>query len=279
MRVTVRIAVAITVTLLAQPRIVAQAPSLDETLGRAAAYLATYIRQIPGVVAEERYQQSVAARRGMVSAYTASPRVLRSDVMSMVGADHEWMSVRDVFEVDGRPVRDHDLRLQKLVLASADNPFTRARQIADESARFNLGFKRNFNLPSIGSAFLTAANQPRSRFTRSGAAKVGGVDTTIVDFKEVEPQTIITSIKGDVPSTGRFWIEPVTGRLMKSEVRSDSDQIVVDVTVTFAFVPKLNLWLPSAMDEVCTSPREIVIGHAAYSSFRKFSVNADAVIK
>lgn len=280
MRWTVRVAVVVAVGLLTLPRLDArQAPALDEVLGRAAVYLETYTRQVAGVVAQERYQQSVAPRRGVVSAYPATQRVLTSDVMSMVGADREWMSVRDVFEVDGRPVRDHDQRLQKLILASAVNPFVRARQIADESARFNVGFRRNFNLPSIGSAFLTAANQPRSRFTRAGTARVAGIEAAIVAFREVEPQTIITSVKGDVPSTGRFWIDPATGRLLKSEVRSDSDQIVVDVTVTFALVPPIGLWLPATMEEVCTSPREIVIGHATYSKFRKFSVNADALIK
>jgi hypothetical protein len=73
--------------------------------------------------------------------------VLKSDVMSMVGANHEWMSVRDVFDVDGRPVRDHDLRLQKL----------------------------------IGPAFLTAGNQPRSRFTSAGTAKVAAVERMVVE--------------------------------------------------------------------------------------------------
>jgi hypothetical protein len=62
-------------------------------------------------------------------------------------------------------------------------------------------------------------------------------------------------------------------------VRSDSDQILVEVTVTFAPVAKLNMWLPATMDEVCTSPREIIVGHATYLSFRKFSVSTDAVIK
>jgi hypothetical protein len=43
--------------------------------------------------------------------------------------------------------------------------------------------------------------------------------------------------------------------------------------------PSSILWLPASMDEVCTSPREIILGRATYSSFRKFSVNADVVIK
>ena len=48
----------------------------------------------------------------------------------------DFASFRDVFDVDGRPVRDRDQRLQKLFLsAPAATAIDQAQRIADESAR------------------------------------------------------------------------------------------------------------------------------------------------
>ena len=47
-----------------------------------------------------------------------------------------WVGYRDTFEVDGKPVRDRDERLERLL---SDGAVGQAARIAEQNARFNLG--------------------------------------------------------------------------------------------------------------------------------------------
>ena len=84
------------------------------------------------------------------------------------------MCFRDVFEVDGKPVRDREDRLQKLFLAPSPDAYAQLVRIKEESARYNIGsVDRNINLPLFALQFLRAEHRTRSRFKISGAAGVG----------------------------------------------------------------------------------------------------------
>src|SRR5580692_7235154 len=80
---------------------------------------------------------------------TRQHRELNSDLLLVrpKGADR-WVQFRDVFEVDGQPVHDRDQRLAKLFLSPGSGISDQAWQIADESARYNIGnLQRNINVP------------------------------------------------------------------------------------------------------------------------------------
>src|SRR5476651_1476683 len=92
----------------------AQTPDVELVLDKAADYVREYQRTFAGVVAEETYRQEVRGRsgtdaRGFGTEGTGQRRDLKSDVLLVraPGGDH-WIQFRDVFEVDGRPVRDRD---------------------------------------------------------------------------------------------------------------------------------------------------------------------------
>src|SRR5947208_1164860 len=89
-----------------------QEPAVEAVLRRAGAYVTEFQRQLSGVVAEESYVQDVRDSRT-----AAGHRVLKSDLLLVKpqGADR-WIQFRDVFDVDGKPVRDRDERLVKLFL-------------------------------------------------------------------------------------------------------------------------------------------------------------------
>jgi hypothetical protein len=81
-------------------------PDLDLALARLFAYADAYERQYSMLVAEEDYRQS-APKGGLR---------LRSDLLLVRPTPvEEWVSFRDVFEVDGRPVRDREERLRRLL--------------------------------------------------------------------------------------------------------------------------------------------------------------------
>jgi hypothetical protein len=189
------------------------------------------------------------------------------------------MAFRDVYEVDGQAVRDHDTRLQKLFLDTPSQAVEQARRIVAESARFNLGtLRRDINVPTMALKYLRASNQPRSVFTVAGRKDVGGVPATILEFKEIATPTIIRTPGADLPATGRFWIDSASGRVLKSEISIADRRAAAKITVTYGSVPKLTLWVPIVMIEEYTGA-ETISAKATYSRFRQFNVSVGQVIK
>ena len=140
---------------------------MDAILAATADYIARYEREVVAVVAQEDYRQRVASA-------TLPSRLLRSDLVIIANEDRGWLEFRDVFEVDGRSVRDHDDRIAQLFLKSI---FTARQQaasiVAGKSARFNLNppgvtFERTLNIPLEALRFLRKMNQSRSRFDVAG---------------------------------------------------------------------------------------------------------------
>lgn len=264
----------------------AQKPDVTSLLAKAAAYLAAYEKAFSVVVAEEAYSQVLIGEQRLASSGIAGriepirkQRELRSDVLQTAVGQNDWVAFRDVFEVDGKPVRDRDARLQKLFVDASSQALTQARRIVAESARYNVGsLQRNINVPTMALAYLRAANQSRSTFTVAGRQDVNGVPAVILEFVERAKPTIIQSAASDLPARGHFWIEPDSGRVLKSELSVSGKISTSKITVTYGAVPKLSVWAPILMKEEYTG-RETILAEAKYSNFRQFTVAVAEIIK
>ena len=268
----------------------AQQPGLDEVLARAAAYVTGLHRQLSGVVAEEHYIQDVRAPTSVVTTRPTGSRrhsELRSDLLLVrpAGADR-WVQFRDVFEVDGRPLHDRSERLLKLFLAPSASTASQLKQIMTESSRFNIGDAlRTVNVPVYALIVLDPMVQSRFRFKRDqytspsvrSAMAVGG-EAWVIDYQEVAPQTIIRTAGGsDMPSRGRFWIEPSTGRVLATELIVVDVDIHATIVVGYDAQPPLELLVPVEMRERYNvqRPQSTVVGTATYGKFRQFQVTVD----
>ena len=225
-------------------------PSLDAILHAAAAYVDRLGAEAGGVVIEESYTQQVRVQ-------VLTTRQLRSDMLLLADRDEGWIEFRDVFEVDGKPIRDRDDRLVKLF--SQPNPDAReqARRIIAEGARFNLSVEsirisRTLNLPMTALRFLRTVNLPRSRFTRNGFTSIGDRRAAIVQFRETAKPRIIGS-SDDAASAGTLWIDPDSGVVLRSEIELTTSrnraQTKATIDVTFGLDAKSHLWLPREMTE------------------------------
>jgi hypothetical protein len=268
----------------------AQEPTLDEVLARAAAYVVEFRRSLSGVVAEEQYVQDVRTPAGYArqGALQSTHRELKSDLLMVkpAGADR-WMQFRDVFEVDGKPVRDRNERLIKLFLDPSASTKTQVDRIVEESTRYNLGsMARTINVPVLALVILDPDNQNRFTFKRTGhgGPLLGhGPDKMpeaawIVEYRETQAQTIVRTTNGrDLPSRGRFWIEPGTGRVFRSELIAEDAIVRGVIDVTYQPAPDIGLLVPVEMRERYetrkTGPR--VDGTATYGRFRQFQVKVD----
>jgi hypothetical protein len=275
----------------------AEPPTLETVLVRAGLYVVELQRQLSGIVAEEDYVQDVRPSasglisRGGLPMPRVTHRELKSDLLLVrpVGANR-WMQFRDVFEVDGQPVRDRSERLMKLFISPSSSTANQAELIAQESSRYNIGnLERTLNVPLLALAILEPVHQQRFVFkriekgaespVRSAAASATAV--WVIGYREVEPQTIIrTTNFRDMPSRGRFWIEPETGRVLASELIAEDLTVRGAITVGYDFEPALQVMIPTQMrehyDVVRGAPR--VMGVANYSKFRQFQVKVDEKI-
>jgi hypothetical protein len=204
---------------------------------------------------------------------------LVSDVVQTHIGAAEWVAFRDVFDVDGAPVRDRDARLQRLFVEGVGDRVTQARRILTESARYNIGaVERNINVPTMALTYLRESNQWRSTFTAAGREKIEGVNTQIVAFSETATPTVVRAGASDLPARGRFWIDPESGRVVKSEIWIPGPPSSGKITVTYGPVPNLSVWAPLQMKEEYVG-WETIRAEATYSNFRQFKVVVTDSIK
>jgi hypothetical protein len=283
-------AAAILIVLAVSPT-QAQEPTLEMVLERAGAYVLEFQRQLSGIVAQEHYVQNVVSMTAATGGNYArmAPvrhRELTSDLLLVrpVGAEG-WIQFRDVFDVDGKPVRDRSERLAKLFLTPTSSSAEQAQMIVGESTRYNIGnLQRTVNVPVLPLVFLDPKQQPRFRFTRASNAgpplafaRVASTAWTI-QYQEIEKGTAIRTTNGrDLPSRGRFWIEPATGRVLMTELIAEDVALRALIVVGYMDERTIGLLVPREMREVydVRYDRSRVEGTATYSNFRQFTVSVD----
>ena len=276
------------------------APSIETVLELAAAYVSRYLDVMSGLTAEERYVQDIAGLTAPTTGVAIPPegitrppeppkaavpetigaerRVLRADIVLVkVGPPLEWRMYRDVFEVDGRPVRDRAERLAALFLEPAETARAQAERIAEVSARFNISnLGRVLNEPGLPLAFLQTSLQPRFRFTLDRRDR-GTVWT--VRYTEVAHPTLFWHNRTiENPSAGRFWIDVTTGEITRTE-HVVSQGLAATFVTQFQHDDRFGVSVPEEMREQLSAGAQAgarrVAGVASYSRYRKFSVSTN----
>jgi hypothetical protein len=241
------------------------------------AYVESFQKQFGAMVSEERYEQSV--RTGTVvggrTTRGALPEgtVLKSDFLLVQVPGEGWLPFRDVFERDGKKLRDREERLAKLFLGGSRTALEQAKSIMDESARYNVGnVNRNINVPTLVLTLLTPLHRSRLRFEQRKTDDIG----TIVEFKETTQPTYVRTTGGrDLPVFGRFWADPMSGTIRKTELHAVDANVEAHITVTFAHDDAAGMVVPVKMEERYRRGRDAneVRGVATYSKFRRFQVS------
>jgi hypothetical protein len=284
------------VCLAANVPVAARQQAAVDLLAAAGRYLDGFAQAVDGLVIAEDYVQQSHVQVVMA-------RHLESDLTVTNDPSLGLIEFRDVFEVDGKPVRDRQNRVIDLFTHPNPNAMAQARRIVAEGARFNLestAIQRTLNLPMAALAFLRTSNQARSTFDTRGGDSVHGRHATILRFRERASPRLIGS-KDDAAANGRFWIDPETGAVLQSELELDSHiataSVKASILVTYREVTAIGFWLPEEMTETYTisnasaqgalmnNPRVATTrgggelgtlsGHARYSDFRKFEISTE----
>ena len=246
---------------------------LRSVLRRAGEYVVRYHDSLTTLVADELYVQ------GLTRTHTSIERTLRSE-FAIVRGDREdgWFAIRDVLEVDGRPVKERS-SIDTLLRAPRARLRASAFAIAAEQAKYNLGdVYRTINVPILPLQFLLPDQQSRFKFRASGTASASS-PAVVVTYEERERRTIIrTPNGGSVVSRGMVWIDPTNGQVRKTELFTTEPRgLKAVITVTYEHDTRLGLMVPVTMEELYVTADEQVRATATYSNFRRFEAEARIV--
>jgi hypothetical protein len=263
----------------------AREPTLDEVLDRLGVYVLDYEDDLASVVAEEQYQQSVHGATSSASPQAARRSLISDFAFTRPADGAPWTGFRDTFQVDGRPVRDRDARLERLLADRSQDGLQQAARIVEENARFNLAsnlVRRTINSPTLTVDFLHPRHRGRFTFRRGSDDRVDGRPVWKIDFTEHGWPPLVQTPGGfEQVTRGTAWVDPDNGAIVRTSL-----QVVprpdglgqARVTVTFGRDAKLGLLVPSEMREAYAIGRGNQIdGVATYSRFRRFETSGRIV--
>jgi len=264
---------------------------LNVVLARTAEYVAAYQKGLRGVVAEETYAQNMTSSRpggpGGRSRTIRDSRRLKSDLLLVqLPSEDRWMQFRDVFEVDGKPVRDRDQRLYKLFVEARPDARQQAETLQAESARHNLGpLLRTVNIPMMALYIFDRNIHPGVEYrfgdtgnTRRFAALAPAASIAVIEFEETTGDTLIRGEKDrPIPASGRAWIDRSDGRILQTELVARDTTLRAQINVTYQHQAGIAVLVPAEMRETYQIQRTEtrIDARARYDRFRQFTVTTD----
>lgn len=261
---------------------------LDASLRRAADYVARFETTFSSVIWRERSEQEDRVPRkfgasGTTFSTVAAQRELESELFLVwLPRDANWITVRDVVAIDGKPRPASDRHLQTLLSGQAVS-VGQLKRLAAENGRFNVGtIVHTFNEPTLALLFLDEHYRDRFTFARNGEQVLGTQRAARYDFAEIGRPTVIQNRNADVPTRGTLWIDEATGRVLQTalELSETSTRLQGRMTVRYGPHPRFDVLVPVEMREWYTSPAgEEVTTVATYSDFRRFETGARIVPK
>jgi hypothetical protein len=208
-------------------------------------------------------------------------RATRSDVLLLrAPAQDAWLSFRDVFEVDGRAVRDREQRFDRLFRTPTSQLATDAGRIANESARFNLGrVTRNINSPTTALVFLQPPYVNLIKWSLDARAKRDDTRVWELRFTQDRAPYAVTEHGGrPVRASGRLWLEPGTGRIRETDLLLRATSVTSRVNTRYGPMASADILVPVRMEDDYEMPaRERVAGIATYINHRLFQTAARIV--
>jgi hypothetical protein len=195
-------------------------PSLDDVLARAAAAEAAITDPGHRIVCQENDRQTTVVDLPSVStdmpSYDPRPLAYRDIVASWSmtpPSPHGSGAWEEVLDVESR---------------GPFQPFPSIRALQRLTAIIDRTIDVPAPLPRWATGLLSARNQPHFEFSKVGETEVQGLTVWEVKFRE----TVTPSI-WSLPISGSFWVDPSTGRVVRSAiaVRGEapfSDEMTVD---------------------------------------------------
>lgn len=239
-------------------------------------YVDRFERDASALVAEEHYIQRLELRSG--PSRTHWTRELRSDYVLVKPADTSpWLGYRDIFEVDGTPVREREARVVALLAGTAPDSLARAAAFARDGSRFNLGPERTINTPTMALQLMARLNADRLRVRvpRNWEHQ----DTASIAFEERDRPTIVRTPDGhNVESSGTVAVRVADGAILSAQLHfrftAERRRRDARMQITYGPVGGVSVLVPVRLSEQLPTSEGEASGVATYSKYRRFQTSA-----
>ena len=261
------------------------AQDLDSVTARASNYVVDYEQELGTVIAEEQYSQTAiwvrpSAALGSARRVRRERRRLLSDYL-ILRAGGLWIGFRNVLEVDGREVTERRDEFEAFFRETGELTRAQLAQLVNASAEYNIGdIRRNFNLPTFALMVLRPSLIDRFQFDKIEEETGEEVNAWMIGFKEHVRPSFVSGVLRDEPLlSGRLWIDPATGRVLRTEVIIDTEKgsMNAEIRVRYQLDPRLGMWVPVEMEERYEIRNHEIEGKATYANFRRFEVEVKLV--
>ena len=223
--------------LLASATVTAQ-PAVSDLIDRGSRYVQSYEVSFFVLAMDEEYVQWLERPTNPGS------NLSRTNPGGGMVAPHH-----DSRQMTGR--LSYEDRLVRLFKSGNPDAFDLATQIHETAKKNDIGnVKRTINIPMLGMMLLHPQVRERFTFKHEGDESLQGRYVERVAYRETMRPTLIKTTRGkDLALTGRMWIEPTTGVVVKTEMIAADPIVRAQVTVTFRRDQELAVWVPEKMEE------------------------------
>ena len=250
----------------------AQSPPVPSIVERLHVYLEVYEPKLSELVANEEFVQRMPDVSAVYGEATFFTRRLVSDVGFLrLPGGLAWLGQRSVRTVNGEAVGGGVPRLEDLLMSAGPGVFASAKAIAEANAKYNLGYPRSMNVPTLPLELLGRSHQRAFRARVEGRGTHDGRAIVHVRFSESPPGAIIAFdetrfVRADVVAR----VAADDGAVLWAEVSLDPPGYGGHrVRVEFAPERALGHLVPVRLSE-SYSGRSRGEGTASYSNYRKF---------
>jgi hypothetical protein len=271
------------VVLLVTPLFAFQgSPEVATVLQRATEYVTQYEEQLGNLIGAEEYVQNAvwmnSGGRGYAQVGKKTQKRTSSDFL-IIQVGSEWTALRKFNRVDGFKEKEVEPAFEDVF---DNSPQANAKRLSDmkaESTRHNLGdIRRDINLPTFALKVLRKSEVGRFSFERAGASRIEGIQTWAIRFQEQSGRSLVVGGKGEILySSGTLWIEPETGRILKTEFNVENRYTPTPLKgssiVTYGEGKRVQMLVPLLMVERYETEFHTVQTRADYSNFRPFEVD------
>jgi hypothetical protein len=259
-------------------------PAVNAVVDRLGAYLVDYETKVFELAAEEEYEQWIKRRSGYGGA-TVQKRRLRSTYFLVRLPDGQaWYGFRDVSRVDGRAVSAPSRPMAQLLGERTPTAYEEALALTRANAKYNIGdVYRTINVPLQTLELLHPQYRNRFDFSVAGRERVRGQDTAVLSFNErAAPSLINDGFGGDLLARGRLWVEPGTGAVLRTELAFSGFAAPflkdAQIRVEYQRDSRLQVLVPSEMEETYGLDIEVLHGRASYRNYRRFETAGRLVV-
>jgi hypothetical protein len=261
-----------------------QQDDLAAVLDRASKYVDVYEEeQLGSLLASESYLQRATYLDERGVNLGREQRFTEGDFLILL-LDDDRVGIRMVTSVDRARIQKKEKSFEAIADDTPEGIRKRLAAVRDESTRYNIGaVLRTINVPTFALRIVRKNEVGRFSFKKQGTSRISGIETWELRFREERAPTLTRGLNDEsLFSSGSLWIEPGTGRILKTDYRIQNPftkpGVEGRITVTYVQHKALGMLVPSEMTERYNTDLDTVDCTANYSNFRRFNVDISATI-